>query len=215
MDYLTAWQNGIAMLRPEHGDADAAVCAPGKDRQLVALALAGDEKAFEQIFDRYKRLVASIACRYFNQPSQIEEIIQISFAKAYFELQSFRGDSDLSLGSWLGKITSNSCLDALRSQKRKPENLICELSESENETLMAFTERRGSSDSETRVVQRDLAQKLLSRLGAEDRAVLQMLHAEGMNITEIAEAMNWSRSKVKLRAWRARNMLRRVLKKYL
>jgi RNA polymerase sigma-70 factor, ECF subfamily len=214
MDYLTAWQNGIPMLRPERGEVKAAVCATSSDRQLVGLTLAGDEKAFEMIFDRYKRLVASIAGRYFQQPSQIEEIVQIAFAKAYFELAGFRGDSDLSLVSWLGKITTNTCLDVLRNQKRKPENLICELSETESETLMAFSETRGK-DSEMLLIQRDLAEKLLSRLGVEDRAVLQMLHAEGMNITEIAEAMNWSRSKVKLRAWRARNMLRKVLKKYL
>jgi len=214
MDYLTAWQNGIPMLRPERGETEAAVCATSSDRQLVGLTLAGDEKAFEMIFDRYKRLVASIAGRYFQQPSQIEEIVQIAFAKAYFELAGFRGDSEISLVSWLGKITTNTCLDVLRNQKRKPENLICELSETESETLMAFSETRGK-DSETLLIQRDLAEKLLSRLGVEDRAVLRMLHAEGMNITEIAEAMNWSRSKVKLRAWRARNMLRKVLKKYL
>jgi len=162
MDYLTAWQNGIPMLRPERGEAEVPVCATSSDRQLVGLTLEGDEKAFEVIFDRYKRLVASIAGRYFQQPSQIEEIVQIAFAKAYFELAGFRGDSDLSLVSWLGKITTNTCLDVLRNQKRKPENLICELSETELETLMAFSEARGK-DSEMLLIQRDLAEKLLSR----------------------------------------------------
>jgi len=214
MDHLTAWQNGISMLRPERDEAEASVCAETPDRHLVGLALAGDEQAFEIIFDRYKRLVASIAGRYFQQPAQVEEIIQIAFSKAYFELASFRGDSDLSLTSWIGKITSNACLDVLRSQKRRPEDLVCELSETESEALIAFCETPGS-DSETRLVHRDLANKLLSRIGAADRAVLQMLHAEGMSIIEIAEAMNWSRSKVKLRAWRARNQLRKILKNYL
>ena len=214
MDYLTAWQNGIPMLRPEREELEDAVCATSSDRQLVGLTLAGDERAFEIIFDRYKRLVASIAGRYFQQPAQIEEIIQISFAKTYFELASFRGENDLSLTSWISKITANACLDVLRSQKRKPENLLCELSETENETLMEFAGNNGD-DSETLLIQRDLAKKLLARLGPQDRAVLHMLHSEGMNISEIAEAMNWSRSKVKLRAWRARNALRKVLKKYL
>ena len=214
MDYLTAWQNGIPMLRPERADAALPFGAESSDRHLVGLTLAGDEQAFEMIFDRYKRLVASIAGRYFQQPSQVEELIQISFAKAYFELQSFRGSHELSLASWLSKITANSCLDALRSQKRKPEDLVCELSDGESQALLDFT-ANGEKDSETLLVHRDLAEKLLARLGSEDRAVLHMLHAEGMNISEIAETMNWSRSKVKLRAWRARNTLRRVLKKYL
>lgn len=214
MDYLTAWQNGIAMLRPDRGEAETIVCAESSDRQLVGLTLTGDEQAFEMIFDRYKRLVASIAARYFQQPTQIEEIIQISFAKVYFELAHFRGDTDLSLTSWIGKITTNACLDTLRSKKRRPEDLVCELSEAENQTLVAFSETQGK-DSETQLVERDLATKLLSKLAAEDRAVLRMLHGEGMSITEIGEVMNWSKSKVKLRAWRARNALRKILGKYL
>ncbi len=89
------------------------------DKQLVELVLSGSETAFEQIFDRYKRLTASIAGRYFRRPDQIEEIMQISFAKAYFDLKSFRGANDFSLAKWLGRITTNACLDALRNQKAK------------------------------------------------------------------------------------------------
>jgi RNA polymerase sigma-70 factor (ECF subfamily) len=214
MDYLTAWQNGIPLVRPESGDAEHADPAQMADRHLVGLVLAGDDGAFELIFERYKRLVASIAGRYFRQTEQIEEIIQTSFAKAFFELANFRGDHDLSLAAWLGRITSNACLDTLRSQKRKPENLICELSEDESRSLLDLAAHTGDT-SEKLLVDRDLAAKLLSRLAAEDRVVLQMLHGEGMSVEEIAGILNWSRSKVKLRAWRSRNALRKVLKKYL
>jgi RNA polymerase sigma-70 factor (ECF subfamily) len=214
MDYTTAWQDEILMSRAESESAEVAVCAEKSDFQLVSLVLAGDETAFEDIFERYKRLVAKIGARYFRRPEQIEEIIQISFTKVFLELKNFNGGHDFSFASWLGRIATNACLDILRSQKRKPENLHCELSDAETEYLFADV-KTGDKTAENSLVERDLAEKLLSRLATEDRAVLQMLDAEEMSVNEVAAVTGWSKSKVKIRAFRARNSLRKVLKKFL
>src|SRR5437763_1271114 len=119
--------------------ADSAVRAEQTDMQVVGLILAGDEFAFEILFERYKRLVAGVAGRYFQRPEQIDEVVQVCFTKAYFQLTTFRGSHDLSLISWLGKITTNTCLDLLRNQKRKPENMTCELSDAERRDLQNTT----------------------------------------------------------------------------
>ena len=214
MDYPATWQNDILIARSENESAKIVVCAGMTDKQLVELVLAGEETAFEQLFDRYKRLVAAIASRYFQRPEQIEEIIQISFTKVYFELKNFRGERDFSLTSWLGRVTTNVCLDTLRSRKRKPENLICELSADETEILFADA-RQNDKTAESLLVERDLAEKLLSRLPAEDRAILQMLYEKEMSIGEVADATGWSRSKIKVRAFRARRALRKILRKFV
>ncbi|MEP6705699.1 MAG: sigma-70 family RNA polymerase sigma factor, partial [Acidobacteriota bacterium] len=184
------------------------------DSQLVERVLAGDETAFEQLFERHKRMVGLVASRYFRQPDQIEEILQISFVKAFVELPRFRGVHDLSLASWLARITTNTCFDALRSNKRRPEDLCCELAEGEME-LRAALPADAVPDAEKLLLYRDLANKLLNRLPGEDRALLQMLYAEEMSIAEIAEVTGWSQSKVKIKAWRARRAMRRVLNKFL
>ena len=184
------------------------------DRQLVESAITGSDEAFEQIFDRYKRPVAIVAAKYFRRPEQIEEIIQISFAKAFLELKRFRGQHDASLGSWLSRIAANACLDQIRSKKRKPEELNCDLSANETETLLDVASSREMS-AESDLALRDLSSKLLSRLPEDDRALLQMLYVDEMSVAEIADLVGWSRSKVKIRAWRARNALRRVLGQYL
>ena len=212
--YENALQNENVITRADE-QIEGAVRVARSDRQLVDLVIAGDNTAFEQIFDRHKRMVAVVAGRYFRRPEQIEEIIQISFAKAFVELAKFRGLHDLSLASWLARITVNSCFDALRTQKRKPENLACELTESEAGSLVELVADSGSRNFESDLLYRDLAEKLLLRLGEEDRALLEMLYAEEMSVAEIAEITGWSQSKVKIKAWRARNALRRVLKKYL
>jgi RNA polymerase sigma-70 factor (ECF subfamily) len=213
--YQTALQNENLISRVDDPSADAAVRGARTDRQLVDLVLAGDGGAFEQIFDRHKRMVAIVAGRYFRRPEQIEEIIQISFAKAFVEMANFRGLHDLSLASWLSRITVNACVDTLRNQKRKPENLCCELTENEAESLVELAADGAARSVEADLLDRDLAEKLLSRVGEEDRALLQMLYAEEMSVSEIAAVTGWSQSKVKIKAWRARNALRRIMKKYL
>jgi RNA polymerase sigma-70 factor (ECF subfamily) len=212
--YPTALQTENLITRADEDIAHSAVRVTRSDSQLVELILAGDETAFEQVFDRHKRMVGLVAGRYFRQPEQIEEILQISFAKAFVELARFRGGHDLSLASWLARITTNACFDALRNNKRKPEHLCCDLAEGELETLASFPST-ATADAEKVMLERDLAEKLLSRLGSEDRALLQMLYAEEMSVAEIAEVTGWSQSKVKIKAWRARNAMRRVLKKLL
>ena len=212
--YPTALQNENLISRADEDIAHGAVRVTRSDSQLVELVLSGDETAFEQLFDRHKRMVGLVAGRYFRQPEQIEEILQISFAKAFVELGKFRGLHDLSLASWLARITTNACFDTLRSTKRRPEQLCCDMAEGELESLAALP-ADAAPDAEKLLSHRDLASKLLSRLSADDRALLQMLYSEEMTVAEIAEVTGWSQSKVKIKAWRARNAVRRVLKKFL
>lgn len=207
-------RDGIVGYAGDENVVSGAVRAVRTDSQLIELVLAGDEYAFEQIFDRHKRTVARTAARYFQRPEQIEEIIQIAFAKAFFELPKFRGANELSLPSWLGRIAANACLDLLRTQKRKPEDLQCELNTGEAETVVDLTASTGVSSEES-IISRDLSQKLLAHLSADDRALLQMLYVEEMSVAQIADLLDWSVSKVKIRAWRARHSLRKVLKKYV
>jgi RNA polymerase sigma-70 factor (ECF subfamily) len=212
--YPTALQNENVITRVDEDSAQRAVTVERTDRQLVDLVLAGDEFAFEQIFDRHKRMVAAVAARYYRRPEQIEEIIQLSFSKAFVELARFRGLHELSLASWIARIATNACFDSLRSEKRKPEDLCCDLTDGEIESLAAIT-GRPTRDAEDAFLNRDLAEKLLARVAADDRALLQMLYVEEMSVAEIASVTGWSQSKVKIRAWRSRNILRRVLRKFL
>ena len=212
--YPTALQSENVITRVDEDSAKRAVNVERTDRQLVDLVLSGDEFAFEQIFDRHKRMVAAVASRYFRRPEQIEEIIQLSFSKTYIELARFRGLHELSLASWIARIATNACFDTLRSERRKPEDLCCDLTDAEVESLAAATGTQ-TPDAENILLHRDLAEKLLSRVAADDRALLQMLYVEEMSVAEIADVTGWSQSKVKIRAWRSRNTLRRVLRKFL
>lgn len=212
--YQTALRQESLISRIETDGDVARVSVERTDNQLVEMVLAGDEFAFEEIFDRHKRLVAMVASRQFRRPEEIEEIVQISFAKAFTVLDSFRGQYDRSFSSWLVTITSNTCYDALRKQMRRPERLTCELSEHEAETLLNLA-GPDSRHAEQELVEGDLAQKLLAQLGHQDRQLLEMLYSEDMSVAEIAEKQCCSQANIKIRAWRARGALRKILGKFL
>ena len=187
------------------------------DAELVARAGdAGDEAAFEELFNRHRRRVALIAGRFFRQREQIEDVVQESFTKAYFALPVFNNSQEGSFAAWLARIAFNACYDELRRIKRRPESSISDVSLEEAAWLKEqLSADAGAYDVESTAVARDLAGKLLSRLSPEDRLVLVMLDVEGMTVSEIAESNRWSISKVKVRAHRARARLRRVLERFL
>ena len=209
MNVTRTWQDQTLVSSQPLAEENIVDHVARSDKQLAELVLTGDEAAFEELFDRHKRLVASIASRYFRRPEQVDEIIQISFSKVYFELRNFRGAHELSLAGWLSRITRNTCIDTLRNQKRRPEDLSCDLADNERAEVFAFTSNESSA--EQKHIDKDLADKLLSRLSPEDRILLQMIYVEGLSIAEAAENLGWGVAKTKLRAWRGRNALRKYL----
>jgi RNA polymerase sigma-70 factor (ECF subfamily) len=210
MDFVKTWRSEILVHRKD--GAENSFYSERTDRQLVELTLAGDESAFECIFRRHKRYVAAIAGRYFHCPDEIEEVIQTCFIKAYFDLANFRGSNDHSLVSWLGRITRNTCLNVLRSRTGKFASSFADLPDSAAANLAADLKAKSAEELTS---QRDLLEKLLASLCADDRALLQMLHAEEMSISEVAEIFGWSRAKVKVKAFRARRQLRKILRRFL
>src|SRR5215831_10181422 len=100
------------------------------DDELVAAARAGDESAFAVLFQRHRRMVTRLAYRFFYHREQVEDIVQESFANAYFALGAYRGGQEKSFVAWLSRITVRACYDALR-RSRRAESAIGDLSEDE------------------------------------------------------------------------------------
>ena len=212
MSYSVVLQNDTAVSLAKAQGRDITASVP-TDRQLVEAVLAGEESAFEQIFDRHKRLAISVIGRYFHKIEEVEEVVQVVFTKVYFEMPKFRGENDLSLASWISRIASNSCIDIIRKIRHRPEGLTYEMPD--RELVMMSIPDPHDSDSERKLIDRDLANKLLSHIDPTDRAILEMLHTEGMSIGETARAMGWSESRIKMRAWRARKALRKLVEKWV
>ncbi len=181
----------------------------GTDEELVRAVLDGDEAAFSEIFERYKRLVVHLVGRFFNRREMVEECSQVVFTKAYFSLKDFRGGQEKSFASWISRVAVNVCYDELRRRQRRPEDLFAELGTAESEYVENIAV--GTRDNENDLVNRELADKLLSALDAKDRLAVTLYHGEQMSVKEVAEAVGWSESNVKVRLMRTRNYLRTLL----
>ena len=118
---------------------------------------------------------------------------------------------------WLTRIATNTCLNMLRSAKRRPEIIASDLNDDETEWLERVSDRSGtqSLDAEQKVIAADLAERLLETLAPEDRLALTMIDGEGASVNEVAEITGWSESKVKVRAFRARKKALEALEKLL
>ena len=184
------------------------------DADLVANVAKGDTASFESLFERHRNRVAAIAGRFFQHPPQIEEIVQETFIKAYFGLSNFSQYKVDSFAHWLARIAFNNCYDELRRQSRSQERTLSDFDEAERRELRELVGGVAQTP-ETTAINRDLANKLLRRLSAADRLVLVLLDVEGLSVAEIARLMDWSSPKVKVRAFRARADLRRLLKQFL
>ena len=160
-----------------------------------------------------------MAHRFFRDRSQAEEAAQETFLKAFAQMKSFEGRG--SMEGWLTRIATNTCLNLLRTAKRRPELVTSDLNADEVDWLerKAAEVPQGSSDQsrsiENQVIAADLAERLLANLPPEDQLALTMIDGEGASVNEVAQVTGWSESKVKVRAFRARKKAREVLEKLL
>jgi RNA polymerase sigma-70 factor (ECF subfamily) len=182
---------------------------------LARQAQEGDEFAFSEIVRRYSPRVFGVASRFFRQRSSVEEAAQEVFLKAFTQLKSFEGRG--SMEGWLTRIATNTCLNMLRSAKRRPELAVADLTEDETAWLGQQTssvEYQPRSVEDT-LIAADLADRVLEVLPVEDQLALLMIDGEDASVKEVAEATGWSESKVKVRAFRARKKLREAMEKLL
>ena len=184
--------------------------------ELARSARAGDESAFEEIMRRYSPRVFRFASRFFRQRSVVEEAAQEVFLKAFTELDSFEGRG--SMEGWLTRITTNTCLNLLRSAKRRPELTISDLTDDESSWLdsnlgAAAAERHESR--ERSLVAADLTGRVLQTLSPDDQLVLTLIDGEENSVKDVVKMTGWSESKVKVQAFRARRRMREAVEKLL
>lgn len=184
--------------------------------ELARFAQAGDESAFAEIVRRFSPRVFSVASRFFRQRSAVEEAAQEVFLKAFTQLKSFEGRG--SMEGWLTRIATNTCLNLLRSARRRPELTVSDLTDDENRWLdeqLSDVVTQEQRSVEHTLIAADLADRVLEALSPEDQLALLMMDGEEASVKEVAEATGWSESKVKVRAFRARKKVREAMEKLL
>ena len=174
------------------------------DRFLVRRAANGDRRAFQQIVERNKQRMFSVARGVLGSPDVAEDVVQEAFIKAYRALPDFRGDAELS--TWLYRITYLTAIDHQRQMKRYAR--LARAAEAEA-VSGAGPVPAGSAD---RVIEAgELGQEIesaLARLSKFEQTVFTLRHMQNFKLREIAVVVDRSEGTVKNILFRAIRKLR-------
>jgi len=180
------------------------------DAELIAAVLNGDAASFEPLIKKYQPGVFATARRYARRESEVEDIVQEVFLKAFQKLGSFRGDAPFE--HWLMRLALRTCYDFLRAHQRNREMSFTDISREETDWLERFVVSP-SDASEQAAAARELVQRVLAQLPPAARLVITLLEIEDRSVKEVALLTGWSVPVVKIRAFRARAQMRKFLEK--
>jgi len=180
------------------------------DTELIAAVLHGDTASFEPLVAKYSPRVFATARRYARRESEVEDIAQEVWLKAFDKLKTFRGEAPFE--HWLMRLTVRTCFDFLRGHQRNRESSFTDLSEPENDWLERYVAAPESA-TEHADAARLLVERILDKLSPSARLVITLLEIEDRSVKEIAEITGWSLPLVKVRAFRARAEMRKIVAK--
>jgi RNA polymerase sigma-70 factor, ECF subfamily len=180
------------------------------EADLIAAVLKGDAASFEPLVEKYSPRVFATARRYARRESEVEDIVQEVWLKAFQKLASFRGEAPFE--HWLMRMTVRTCYDFLRGHQRNRETAFSEISEAEGDWLERFAAQPAAAP-ENADAARQLIDRVLEQLSPPARLVITLLEIEDRSVKEISKLTGWSVPLVKVRAFRARAEMRKILAK--
>ena len=166
---------------------------------------------FEHLIHRYGNLVFGIVRKHAT-PDQAEDIAQDVFLRAFEALPNLRNPA--SFKSWISAIAVRTCLDFWRKHYREREVLISDISTNRLQWLDGVLSENSDNDWRTwsnRAEAREILDWALGKLSPGDRMVLELIHLEEYSVKEAASLLGWSVANVKIRSFRSRRKLRKLL----
>ena len=181
------------------------------DDQLVRRVVTGETEAFERLVKRHGPLVTAIVRRHVPF-DDVEDTIQDVFLRAYLSLPSLRNRGSFS--QWLSVIAVRTCQDFWRERYKSRELPVSTLTE-QHETWLASAMSDESDSAFLELASRkeagEILEYALGKLSAGDRMVLELVYFEGRSMKEAADLLGWSVANVKVRLFRSKRKLQKVL----
>ena len=181
------------------------------DREIIRRVLDGEIDRFAELIARYEQHVAKITNR--HVPSdRVAEVAHDVFVRAYTGLSGYSGKTPFE--HWLSVVAVRTCYDFWRARRRAevPVSALTTEHQAWMEHVLAGESGDRFREQEGRQAAGELLQWALGHLSAENRLVLTLVHLDGYSVRETAQLLGWSLVNVKVRAHRARQALRAMLR---
>jgi RNA polymerase sigma factor (sigma-70 family) len=182
-----------------------------EEQRLIDAAQRDDVESFNQLVRLYESRVYNLCYRMLGDPDAAADVAQDTFISAYRNLGRFRGGM---FRSWLLRIATNACYDALRARKRRPSTSLQALGVADDEGLGFDLADQGERPDDV-ALRRELAaaiQRGLADLPEDQRVVIILSDIQGMAYEEIAAVTGANLGTVKSRLSRGRARLRDILR---
>jgi RNA polymerase sigma factor (sigma-70 family) len=172
----------------------------------------GDDDAARALVDHvYPQLVKIIRGRLPRRESE-EDLLQDILLKMFANLHRFSGV--VPFEHWLSRIAVNHCLNALRSEKSRPELRWADLTEEQATVLDALLYQNSPTDEPgNAAATNELVDYLLSILEPKDQLIIRMLELEDRSVEEVQSLTGWTSTMIRVRAFRARRKLNQKFKR--
>lgn len=178
-------------------------------QDLISRAKAGDMAAFETLYRAFNERIYNFARQMVGSDADAADVAQETFVRAWKSLPKLRDNA--AFAGWLYRIALNQSNEFLSRRKRGEVPFDSESQEIRNIPTGTAGPEDSILDGETLVI----LEKAMSELNPEHRAAIAMHHLDGMDVTEVAEALRVPKGTVLSRLARARAILKRKLAPYL
>ena len=176
------------------------------DRELVERVQRGERKAFDLLMLKYQHRIANIIARYVHDPSEVLDVAQEAFMKAYRAIPRFRGDS--AFYTWMYRIAVNTAKNHLAAQARRPRESGVDVTDAEQfdgaDDLKEHATPEGLALTEE--IQRTVI-AAIEALPQDLKVAISLRELEGMTYEEIAQVMDCPIGTVRSRIFRAREAI--------
>jgi RNA polymerase sigma-70 factor (ECF subfamily) len=176
-------------------------------RQLVAAALRDDDEAARELVRRLYPLVAKLVRAHRPARSAEEDLCQMIFIKVMQKLNQFSGT--VPLEHWVSRIAINTCINQIQAEKARPELREADLSEEQAAVVRNLAATTGALAPDQSFASRELVEHLMSALQPAERLVIDLLYLQQQTVAEIQKVTGWSGALVKVRAFRARQKMKK------
>ncbi|MDG5765838.1 sigma-70 family RNA polymerase sigma factor [Balneolales bacterium ANBcel1] len=182
-----------------------------KDITLVEAALSGDQKAYQQLVDKYQRPLYFHVLKMVRNRDVVEDLVQEAFLKAFDCLKSY--NREYAFSTWIYRIATNHTIDFLRKKKLQTYSIDEPVPGKDGEMRMEIADETSGTDRDIiRKQRRKLIRDAVESLPEKYRLVIRMRHMDEMSYEEISEELNLPLGTVKAHIFRARELLNKYLK---
>ncbi|APF20690.1 sigma-70 family RNA polymerase sigma factor [Caldithrix abyssi] len=181
------------------------------DYELVKKAKAGDGRAYDQLMEMYHDAVFNIILRMVHNRQEAEDLTQETFIKAYNSINSF--NEEYAFSTWLFKIATNHCIDFFRKRKLVTYSMDEPIKYKDDEIAHEYADSDPTVDKKMVDGEKsNIIKQAIEQLPDKYRMAIILRHHEEKSYEEIAEILNLPLGTVKARIFRAREMLKKILK---